>query len=180
LLAVFYYLDSFYKERALLPRVTSGTLYEQEIARGELPIRLKIPRLEVDATIEYVGLTLKGAMDVPKGPLDVAWLDLGPRPGEIGSAVIAGHRGWKNGQVAIFDHLDKLRKGDNIYVETVGEKSIAFVIREIRVYDFDAYAPEVFSSADGIHLNLVTCVGVWDTLLRRSSERLVVFADIVE
>ena len=46
--------------------------------------------------VEDVGLTPGGAMDVPKGPSDVAWFDLGPRPGEVGSAVIAGHEGWKD------------------------------------------------------------------------------------
>ncbi len=40
-----------------------------------LPIRLKIPQISVDANIEYVGLTSLGAMDVPAGPVDVAWFE---------------------------------------------------------------------------------------------------------
>jgi len=70
-----------------------------------LPVRLKIPKINVDSAFEYVGLTPQGAMDVPKGPAEVGWFKLGTRPGEIGSAVVAGHSGWKNGIPAVFDNL---------------------------------------------------------------------------
>ncbi|MEX0919084.1 MAG: class F sortase [Candidatus Paceibacterota bacterium] len=164
---------------ALLTANTAES-YQQEQVKSELPARLKIPSINVDAAIEYKSLTPEGAMDVPKGPDDIAWFDLGPRPGENGSAVIAGHRGWKNGRVAVFDNLDKLRKGDKIYVEDISGKSVSFVVRESRIYDSEAYVPEVFASNDGIHLNLVTCVGVWDKSKKSSSQRLVVFTDIIQ
>ena len=61
-----------------------------------LPLRLKIPKIDVDSIIEYVGLNPEGAMDVPKSQDNVAWFELGQRPGASGSAVIAGHYGWKN------------------------------------------------------------------------------------
>ena len=54
-----------------------------------IPIRLTIPKIKVDATIKSLGLTSNGNMDTAKGPYDVGWFNLGPRPGEIGSAVIA-------------------------------------------------------------------------------------------
>lgn len=64
------------------------------------PVRLKIPKINIDAAIESVGLTPEGAMDVPKSHTNVAWFNLGPRPGEQGSAVINGHFGWwKNNQL---------------------------------------------------------------------------------
>ena len=56
-------------------------------------------------------------MDVPKQPDDVAWFDLGFRPGQKGSAVIDGHSGWKDNRPAVFDNLSKLKNGDKIYVE---------------------------------------------------------------
>ena len=51
-----------------------------------LPVRIKIPSISVDAAIDYVNLTAKGALAVPTGPANAAWYDLGPRPGQIGSA----------------------------------------------------------------------------------------------
>ena len=117
-------------------------------------------------------------MGAPVGPNETGWFKLGPRPGEVGSAVIDGHSGWKNDIPAVFDNLSQLHKGDKIYVED--EKGIltTFVVREIRIYDPKADATEVFSSHDGkAYLNLITCAGTWDNVKKSSSERLVVFAD---
>ncbi|MDP3994112.1 MAG: class F sortase [bacterium] len=153
-------------------------LPKQEQASVKLPVRLKIPSINVDAPVEYVGLTSDGAMDVPKGPVNVAWFNLGPRPGETGSSVIAGHYGWKNNIPAVFDNLHKIRKGDKIYIENGKGAIITFVVREIRTYSKDEAAPDVFGSSDGkAHLNLITCTGVWNKAEKTRSERLIVFTD---
>ncbi|MDO8443215.1 MAG: class F sortase [bacterium] len=143
-----------------------------------LPTRLKIPSINVDASVEYVGLTPDGAMDVPKERANVAWFNLGPRPGDNGSAAIAGHYGWKDGKGSAFDNLYKLRKGDKIYVEDDKGVITTFVVRESRRYNPKMDASNVFSSNDGKpHLNLITCEGVWDKVSKTYSKRLVVFTD---
>ena len=144
-----------------------------------LPIRLKIPKVNVNAVIKHVGLTPQGAMDAPKGPADVAWFNLGPRPGDSGSAVISGHYGrWKTGEGSVFDNLNKLIKGDKIYVENEKGEITTFVVRESRSYGLNADASDVFGSSDGkAHLNLITCEGVWDKVGKTYSNRLVVFTD---
>ncbi len=144
---------------------------------GQHPARLRIPAIKVDATVESVGLTSKGAMDVPKDPDNVAWYNLGPRPGEKGSAVLAGHFNWYDGKTAVFQHLKNLRKGDLVSVETDKGTILTFMVREIRIYHPGEYAPEVFLKRDGIHLNLVTCGGAWDASQEIYIERLVVFTD---
>ncbi|MCR4275873.1 MAG: class F sortase [Candidatus Parcubacteria bacterium] len=147
-------------------------------ATSSLPVRLKIPAIQVDAAVLPIGLDSGGAMDVPKGPVDVAWFDKGPRPGENGSAVIAGHFGWKENIPAVFDDLSSLRKGDKIYVENDTGEITTFVVRESRLFGEQGNAAEVFSSSDGkAHLNLITCEGVWNKETKSYSERLVVFAD---
>lgn len=143
-----------------------------------LPMHIQIPAIHLDTAIEHVSLTPDGVMDVPKIPTNTAWFDLGPRPGEKGTAVIDGHLGWKNGVQGAFDHLYQLRIGDTIHIEDENGIITTFVAREIRSYDSNADAPEVFHSNDGkAHLNLITCEGVWDTLHKSYSKRLVVFAD---
>lgn len=145
---------------------------------SELPIQLKIPSIRVDATIVYVGLTPQGNMDVPKGPNEVAWFNLGPRPGEVGSAVISGHYGWKNNIPAVFDNLNTLKKGDRIYITDIKGLTTSFVVRELRAYGEDQDASDVFISTDGgAHLNLITCEGVWNKTKKSYSRRLVVFTD---
>lgn len=151
----------------------------QEPASFGLPVRLEIPVIKVDAAVELVGLTPDNSMDVPKSPADVAWFKLGTRPGDKGSAVIAGHYGrWKNGQVSVFDDLHKLKKGDKLSVKDDKGATITFVVRESRNYDPNANAAAVFGSNDGqSHLNLVTCEGVWDATTQNYSQRLVIFTD---
>jgi len=75
----------------------TNQVVKNEVVLG-IPARLKIPKIKVDIALEQVGLTSQGAVDVPKGHSNGAWFNLGPRPGNIGSAVIVGHYGyWKNG-----------------------------------------------------------------------------------
>lgn len=143
-----------------------------------LPVRLKIPLINVDAAINYVGLAPDGSMDITESQEDVAWFKLGPRPGEIGSAVMAGHYGLRNKIGSVFDKLHKLQKGDKVDVEDDRGMITTFVVRESRNYDPKADASAVFGSNDDkSHLNLVTCEGVWSDAAKTFSMRLVVFTD---
>ena len=48
----------------------------------------------------------------------------------------------------------------------------------IKKYDPNADAKDVFNLNDGkAHLNLITCVGIWNKIKKSRSERLVVFTD---
>ncbi len=142
-----------------------------------LPLRLKISKLKIDAPIKSLGLTHDGAMDVTKGPYDVAWFNLWPRPGEKGSAVMAGHYGiWKNGAVSVFNKLNTLVTGDKISVLDDKGVMISFIVRKSKVYPLDANASDVFYSNDEkSHLNLITCVQ--DKVSKKYTKRLVVFTD---
>ncbi len=143
-----------------------------------LPLRLLIPKIKLDAAIEYVGLTPIGAMDTPKTAINVGWFQLGPRPGVMGSAVIAGHYGLSRNKPAAFDNLHTLAIGDKILVQDNKGILISFVVRKIQRFDPKADATTVFSSTDGkAHLNLITCEGIWDTVAKGYPKRLVIFAD---
>lgn len=142
-----------------------------------LPVHIVIPSISVDAAIVNVGVTPQGNMDVPKSPADVAWYSLGPRPGEIGSAVLSGHYGWKDGVPAVFDKLYKLKKGDKVYIKDEKGATTTFVVRESRTYGENEDASNVFGFGSGAQLNLITCRGVWNKDIKSYSERLVVFTD---
>jgi sortase A len=161
------------KSAELIPVVAS-----QAQANSGIPIHLKIPKINVDAQIESVGLINSGEMDIPKDITHAAWFNLGPRPGEKGNAVLDGHFGWKNNIPAVFDSLSQLQKGDNIYVENDERIVTTFVVREVRTYTGTEDASAVFGLGDGgIHLNLITCGGVWDKSDKTYSKRIVVLAD---
>lgn len=143
-----------------------------------IPVRLKIPIINVDAEVEYVGITSEGAMEVPSNTIDVGWFALGPHPGEKGSAVIAGHFDGENDNPGVFNNLNKLKKGDRVYIENGKGTTIIFVVRDKRTYD-PGYAKDVFRQNDKAHLNLITCDGAWDGSKKSYTKRLVVFADIL-
>lgn len=156
-------------------RESGYSTLNEATTRQALPIRLKIPKIKVSAPVQYVGLTSSGALGVPRGRAAVAWYNLGPRPGEKGSAVISGHSGSKPGPATVFDNLPKLRKGDVIYVQDSKGKSTTFVVREVRIYSPTADVSTLFDPT-GVHLNLVTCI--WNPARRAFTKRLVVFTDI--
>jgi LPXTG-site transpeptidase (sortase) family protein len=146
-----------------------------------LPASLIIPNINVDAKIIDVGLDSKGAVDVPKGPFDVAWFDLGPLPGEKGSAIISGHYGpWQTGASSVFDNLHKLKKGDKIYVKNNSGSVISFTVTGLKTYSQNQSPVEVFNKNDGAYLNLITCAGDWIQSQKTYSQRLVVFAKAVQ
>lgn len=170
---------SYAKQVMSVAKPVSSAGIETTLVSPGLPIRLQIPKIKVDAALESVGLTPQGAVGVPKGPTNAAWFNLGPRPGENGSAVIDGHYGvWKNGKATVFNNLYKLRPGDKLYVKDKKGSTTAFVVREFRTYGPEDDASEVFISSDGkAHLNLITCEGIWDKVSKSYSKRLVVFTD---
>ena len=143
-----------------------------------LPVRLKIPSINVDANVEYMGLNPSGELDTTKTPENVGWYKLGQRPGDSGTAVITGHFGWKNGIAAAFDNLHALHAGDKLYVDDENGVPVTFVVRQLHAYTQHEDATGVFSSSDGkAHLNLVTCEGTWSSTSKSYSNRLVVFTD---
>lgn len=158
------------------------TTYEDlqaDLEAPGLPLILKIPSIGVDSVVIDVGVDSNGAMEVPDGPTEVAWFEPGPRPGEVGSAVISGHYGWYNNISAEFDHLDEVKIGDHVTVEDDKGNVISFVVREIRSYDPASDATDIFTSEDGkAHLNLITCGGAWEETVQQYTQRLVVFTDL--
>ena len=164
---------------SVLPMVDAVDFPKQEPASSGPPVRLIIPKINVDAVIEPMGTTSSGAMEIPSGPRNVGWYKDGPHPGDNGSAVIDGHYGrWKNGEGSVFDDLNNLEKGDVLYVEDENGVATTFLVRESQSFDPNADASDVFESNDGnSHLNLITCEGVWNKTAKSYSQRLVVFTD---
>lgn len=139
-----------------------------------LPKRIKIPVIEVDAEIEFVGLTPEGAMDAPRDPDKIGWYRLGPRPGEPGNAAMAGHVDWA-GRIRAFWGLKDLDPGDTIEVVSQEGARYRFAVRWVRSYDA-AKAPleEIFGSSGVPEITLITCGGVFDRRTKQYLSRVVV------
>ena len=149
------------------------------------PVRLKIPKLNIDAGFQYTGIKSDGTMEIPNNVVDVGWFTGSPHPGDKGSAIITGHvaqiRGGVITKPGVFIDLNKLQAGDKLYVVNDKGVSITFTVREVRSYDPNADATDVFTSKDnGAHLNLITCEGTWNPAQLSYSQRLVVFTDLAQ
>ncbi|MBK5215431.1 MAG: class F sortase [Candidatus Pacebacteria bacterium] len=152
---------------------------KQVVLVSGTPVRIKIPSIKVNAIVENVGLTLDGAVDAPVGPDNTGWWNGGPIPGAIGNAIIDGHSGWRNNIPAAFDDLKNLKKGDKIYVTSSTGITSTFIVRELKIYDRNDEALDVFISSDGkSHLNLITCTGIWNVVEKGRESRVVVFSDL--
>lgn len=145
--------------------------------RPGLPVQLRIPAIGVDAYIEHVGLTEDLAMGVPSKTENVAWYKLGYRPGERGTAVIAGHLDTVTGAPAVFWRLESLEPGDEITVRGLDGIRRRFIVESRARYLYDeAPVQRIFGPAEAPRLALITCQGAWDRANRNYSHRVVVYA----
>ena len=170
------------KAPAAIPKAQTQTVAPQSpaIPKGQ-PTSLSIPALNITADVESVGMDSEGRMDVPKDDFNVAWYNLGFKPGAIGSSVIAGHFDARSGGPAIFYKLSTLKSGDEITVSYGNGEKFTFTVTESELYDVDDFPLQrVFNTTDKPRLNLITCDGVFDKQSRNYSERLVVYAELAE
>ncbi len=147
------------------------------------PLKLLIPSIGVDASIQSIGLswTGNGDMGIPTNFTDVAWYNGGPIPGMPGNAVIDGHLDGRNVPKAVFYNLGNLKAGDIVEViETAGMVS-EFQVTKVISYDYNASTTDIFSqNTSGTHLNLITCAGDWIPSIKLYNKRVVVFTDLVQ
>lgn len=154
---------------------------ETVTARGENPVRLSIPAIDVDAYIQDVGLSRRGNMAVPTNYTDVGWYRYGASPGKEGSAVIAGHLDNGFGIPAVFARLRTLAEGEDVYVTTQEGKNLRFVATEVKSYPYaEVPTDTLFNEAGEPRLALITCGGSWLPEDETYNERVVVFATLAD
>ena len=85
------------------------------------PTRLDIPAIGVSTRIVPLGRSDDGSAEVPSGFTFAGWYDLGPKPGQVGPAVILGHVDSRT-EAGVFFRLKSLLPGDRL---TVWDKSFA-------------------------------------------------------
>ena len=155
-----------------------GTLAIHPAGGPIVPSRIQIPALNIDATVESVGLTRGGSMDVPTNIWDAAWLQSGVKPGATGQSVIDGHLDSTKGP-ALFENLHRLKAGDRIYVSDDDGNQLTFLVTALQVEPLDGFPTmRVFGPAKGRFLNLITCDGHFDSSRRTYDHRLVVFTTL--
>lgn len=171
-------------------RIQTGTIKQNviiEVAKAEtqtkteaygIPLQIYIDKIGVGATILAVGINNDGATDVPSEKNMVSWYKYGAKPGETGSAVIAGHVTWTYG-AAVFNRLQELQNGDEIRIAESSGPELKFKVTGSKIYDRDAFPiQEIYWQKDKPRLNLITCNGQYDTTTKDYTKRLVIFTEL--
>ncbi len=157
---------------ANIPPVTSGAAPRNV----GLPIRVIIPSIGVDASVEQVGVTPEGLMANPVDPWNTGWYAPGTRPGWAGNAAIAGHVDYRGIGPVVFWDLNKLAVGAEVLVVTDAGQTLRFIVRGSEYYAPDnAPLLDIFGPTSTVNLNLITCSGTFDPNTRQYDQRLVVF-----
>lgn len=144
------------------------------------PIAVSVPRLGVESSLVDLQVDSAGAMEVPTEAAVAGWYSLGPSPGALGPAVIAGHVTW-NQSPAVFYRLETLRRGDVVTVTREDGSQAIFSVSGVATYPKDRFPTEkVFGSIDHAGLRLITCGGTYDAAAHRYLDNVVVFASLVD
>ena len=145
-------------------------------ARVARPVYLSIPVIGVRTRLIRLGLTAQGTLQVPASTSVAGWYTGGPRPGQVGSAVIAGHIDSYLGP-GVFFRLRLLRPGDRVYVRQAGGALAVFRVYAEHSYPKDHFPTQrVYGPAPDPELRLITCGGTFNPATGSYLNNVVVYA----
>lgn len=143
------------------------------------PYRLRIPELEVDASIVAVEVDDEGVLGIPADPLEVGWWSEGPAPGTgRGTSIIAGHVNTAALGPGALAAVDRLDPGDTIYIEGWGAPR-EFEVETVQIYDKSELPASAFDQRVEGRLAIVSCSGL-DEETGEYRENLIVYAAPVD
>lgn len=157
--------------RAALPE--TAAMPATAVAR---PVSLVIPAIGVRTRLIRLGVAPGGGLQVPKTTTVAGWYTRSPRPGAIGSAIIAGHIDSYRGP-GIFFRLHQLRPGERVFVRRGDGTLAVFRVTSVRTYLKDHFpTAEVYGPVPDAQLRLITCGGTFDPALGSYLSNVVVYA----
>jgi len=143
------------------------------------PTRVRIPSIDVNATVDALGLNADGTVEVPGKPDDAGWYSGSAAPGQIGAAVLLGHVDFVKTGPAVFYRLGELKLGAEILVERKDGSTADFTVDAVREFPKSNFpTDQVYGPTDGsAQLRLITC-GSWDPDQGKYVGNTVVFATL--
>ena len=140
------------------------------------PTQLRIPSLEVDASVLPVGIDPASyELAVPPDETLVTWYEHGASPGARGSALLAGHVDFE-GRAGVFYRLRWLDPGQRFEVGYEDGTSRTFeVVGRQQFEKRQLPTTQLFSEDGDPTVVLITCGGEFDEGRRSYSDNLVVY-----
>ena len=164
------------------PRATTSTVplapASATADENSPPVRVTIPAIGVDSTLQSLGLLSDGTLQPPSSYQQAGWYAKGVVPGSTGPAVIAGHVDSTAGP-GVFFRLRDLRVGDLVQVKNKAGRTLSFVIDDVHAYPKAQFpTAAVYGPTSLPELRLITCTGDFDTAARSYLSNLVVSAHL--
>jgi sortase (surface protein transpeptidase) len=148
----------------------------EPIEQAARPETVAIPRIDVHADLIGLDLDADRRLEVPTDPQVPGWFVRGPRPGEDGAAIVAGHVDSQRGP-AIFWRIPELEPGDEVIVHREDGSEVVFVVDRVGRWPKDEFpTDEVYRRSAGPELRLITCGGIFDEDARSYRDNIIVFA----
>lgn len=143
------------------------------------PVRLRIPRIGVDASVVTLSVrTGTNVLDTPKTKDDVGYYDFTPAPGYGGNTVLAGHVDWYTGETGVFWDLKQLAPGDTVQLVMQDGALATYVVTTTQLYANEtAPIDAILGDTPTEALTLITCEGVFDPAVAEYNQRRVVRAE---
>ena len=164
---------------APIPAPTGRTVLPASLATGQQAARpawLSIPSIGIRTRLIRLGVNSDGTLQVPSSTAVAGWYTGSPRPGTVGSAIIAGHVDSRSGP-GIFFWLRTLRPGDRVYVGRADGTMAVFTVTRIKKFAKDQFpTAAVYGPVPDAELRLITCGGIFDRSLGSYLSNVVVFA----
>jgi len=140
------------------------------------PTRVTIPAIGVDASLVAVGLNPDASMQTPDFG-HAAWYQPGPKPGEVGPAVVVAHVDSKAHGPDVFYRLHELKPGDRVTVHyTDTERTFEVTGRE-QTKKSALPTDRIWNTTGEPVLRLITCGGAFDSAARSYLDNIIVYAD---
>jgi len=164
---------------APIPAPSGRTALPVSLANGQQaarPVWLSIPSIGIRTRLIHLGVNKDGTLQVPSSTAVAGWYTGSPRPGTVGSAIIAGHVDSRTGP-GIFFWLRTLRPGDRVYVGRADGTIAVFTVTKVRKFAKNRFPTDaVYGPVPDAELRLITCGGIFDRSRGSYLSNVVVFA----
>ena len=143
---------------------------------------LILPSAGIRAAVVEVGLTPDGAMGSPDNPFVVGWFDRSAVPGQLGNALLGGHRDYQdregNVDVGVCWKLDETRVDDQLLMfdQSTNRYYVYDIVEIANIRPESKEAVKYLSQTRESVVTLITCSGDFDDETHSYAERIVVVA----
>ncbi|MCG3756614.1 MULTISPECIES: class F sortase [unclassified Amycolatopsis] len=144
------------------------------------PVSLDVPSIDAHSSLVPLGLNDDKTVQVPPvdQPLQAGWYHFGPKPGQVGPAVVLGHIDG-NHQKGIFWRLHEMKKGDKVVIGRKDGSKATFTVTKVDQIAKKTFPTEaVYGNTTDSQIRLITCGGAFDAEKKSYLDNIIVYGTL--